>query len=82
MSSLFRLTNISGGQIVCDLVGEDNTLRLDNKQTKTIKDIEITPHISNLVKKGLILSEEVQLEESNVTKKNSVQKNSKKVKEE
>ena len=78
MSSLFRLTNISGGQIVCDLVGEDNTLRLDNKQTKTIKDIEITPHINNLVKKGLILSEEVQLEESNVTKKNSVQKNSKK----
>ena len=61
MSSLFRLTNISGGQIVCDLVGEDNTLRLDNKQTKTIKDIEITPHINNLVKKGLILSEEVQL---------------------
>lgn len=82
MSSLFRLTNISGGQIVCDLVGEDNTLRLDNKQTKTIKDIEITPHIKNLVEKGLILSEEVQLEEPNVTKKNSVQKNSKKVKEE
>ena len=82
MSSLFRLTNISGGQIVCDLVGEDNTLRLDNKQTKTVKDIEITPHINNLVKKGLILSEEVQLEEPNVTKKNSVQKNSKKVKEE
>lgn len=82
MSSLFRLTNISGGQIVCDLVGEDNTLRLDNKQTKTIKDIEITPHLKNLVEKGLILSEEVQLEEPNVTKKNSVQKNSKKVKEE
>lgn len=82
MSSLFRLTNISGGQIVCDLVGEDNTLRLNNKQTKTIKDIEITPHINNLVKKGLILSEEVQLEEPNETKKNSVQKNSKKVKEE
>lgn len=82
MSSLFRLTNISGGQIVCDLVGEDNTLRLDNKQTKTIKDIEITPHINNLVKKGLILSEEVQLEEPNATKKSSVQKNSKKVKEE
>lgn len=82
MSSLFRLTNISGGQIVCDLVGEDNTLRLDNKQTKTIKDIEITPHIKNLVEKGLILSEEVQLEEPNATKKNSVQKNSKKVKEE
>ena len=82
MSSLFRLTNISGGQIVCDLVGEDNTLRLDNKQTKTIKDIEITPHIKNLVEKCLILSEEVQLEEPNATKKNSVQKNSKKVKEE
>ena len=55
----YKLTNISGGQIVCDLAVKGKTLRLNNKQTKTIKDTEITPHIKNLVSKGLILSEEV-----------------------
>ena len=45
----YKLTNISGGQIVCDLAVEGKTLRLDNKQTTTIKDSEITPHIKNLV---------------------------------
>ena len=64
----YKLTNISGGQIVCDLAVEGKTLRLDNKQTTTIKDSEITPHIKNLVTKGLILSEEVQLSESIETK--------------
>lgn len=54
-----KLTNISGGQIVCDLAVAGKTLRLNNRQSKTIKDTEITPHIKNLVTKGLILSEEV-----------------------
>ena len=56
----YKLTNISGGQIVCDLAVEGKTLRLDNKQTTTIKDSEITPHIENLVTKGLILSESIE----------------------
>lgn len=59
----YKLTNISGGQIVCDLKvekGEDpKTLRLDNKQSKTIEDTEVTKHIDNLVSKGLLLKEEV-----------------------
>ena len=72
----YKLTNNSGGQIVCDLAVKGKTLRLDNKQTMTIKDEEITPHIKNLVNKGLILSEEVS-KETVKTKKNAVPKNSK-----
>ena len=59
----YKLTNISGGQIVCDLKvekGEDlKTLRLDNKQSKVVEDTEVTKHIDNLVSKGLLLKEEV-----------------------
>lgn len=73
----YKLTNISGGQIVCDLAVEGKTLRLNNRQSKTIKDTEITPHIKNLVSKGLILSDQVSKET-----KNNVQKNISKKKEE
>lgn len=55
----YKLTNISGGQIVCDLAVKGKTLRLDNRKSMTISDKEITPHIKNLISKGLILSEEV-----------------------
>lgn len=73
----YKLTNISGGQIVCDLAVEGKTLRLNNKQTKTIEDIEMTPHIENLVTKELMVSEVVLVEETKATKKRStVQKNS------
>ena len=77
----YVLTNISGGQIVCDLAVKGKTLRLDIKQTKTIKDTEITPHIKNLVSKGLILSDQVSLETKNKKKKENVQKNISKEKE-
>lgn len=67
--SNIKLTNISGGQIVCDLAVKGKTLRLNNRQTETIKDTEITPHIENLVTKGLMLSEV--LVETKMTKKKS-----------
>lgn len=73
----YKLTNISGGLIVCDLAVEGKTLRLNNKQKKTIKDTEITKHIENLISKGLMLCESVETK----TKKNTVS-NSKKEKEE
>ena len=73
----YKLTNISGGQIVCDLAIKGKTLRLNNKQSQTIKDNEITPHIENLVNKGLILSEKVSEETKVTTKKTTVSKNSK-----
>ena len=67
----YKLTNISGGQIVCDLAVKGKTLRLDNKQTTTLKDSEITPHIENLVTKGLILSEPIETNTVKTTAKSS-----------
>lgn len=72
----YKLTNISGGQIVCDLAVKGKTLRLNNRQTETIKDTEMTPHIKNLITKGLMLSEEVLVESKSTKKRNTVQKNS------
>ena len=69
----YKLTNISGGQIVCDLAIEGKTLRLDNKQSKTIKDTEITSYIRKLVTAGLLFSEEISVEKKS-TKKNTVKK--------
>lgn len=69
--SSYKLTNKSGGLLVCDLAVEGETLRLNNRQTKTIKDTEITPHIKNLVNKGLILSELVQTRTTRTKKKNT-----------
>ena len=71
----YKLTNISGGQIVCDLAVGGKSLRLNNKQSMTIKDNEITPHIHNLVSKGLILKQNVSIPETKATK--SVKKHSK-----
>lgn len=58
----YKLTNISGGQIVCDLAVKGKTLRLNNRQSDTIKENEITPHITHLMNNGLILIEMVQTE--------------------
>ena len=73
----YKVTNISGGQIVCDLAVQGETLRLNNRQTKTIKDIEITPHIKNMMTKGLILMEKISAENQTVAKKTNASKNSK-----
>ena len=69
----YKLTNISGGQIVCDLAVEGKTLRLDNKQSKTIEDNEMTPYISRLISKRLLFSEVVSKNKKS-TKKNTVKK--------
>lgn len=71
----YKLTNISGGQIVCDTAVEGKTLRLNNRQSDTIKETEITQHIKNMGSKGLLLIEYIP--EKKVTKKkDAVQKNS------
>lgn len=76
---LYRITNISGGQVVCDTAIKGKTLRLNDKQSETIKDTEMTPYIERQVKTGIFLSEIV-LEETKPTK-TTVSKNSKKEKE-
>lgn len=75
----YKITNISGGQLVCDLAVKGTTLRLDNKKSKTIKDNEITPHIQNMMNKKLVLIEKVEIKS---TKKKDTTKKSSKEKEE
>lgn len=70
---MFKLTNISGGLLVCDLAGESKTLRLKNRQFTTVEDSEMTPHINRLVDLGLVLSEEVS-NETKATKKSTAKK--------
>lgn len=55
----YQLTNISGGQIVCDLANGE-TLRLNNKESQTVKEAQITPHIWNLEKIGLMICRPVE----------------------
>lgn len=65
------LTNICGGELVCDLATKGKTLRLQNKESITVEESEMTPHIKTLNKKGLLL---VEYKESRV-KKESKKKN-------
>lgn len=69
---LISLKNISGGLLVCDLKTKGKTLRLNNRQSKSIQDTEFTPHIETLLSKGLLLKEEVKTSKS--TAKKTVQK--------
>lgn len=52
-----KLTNISGGQIVCDL--KKGTLRLNHKQSDTFEENVLTDHVNNLISKGYIRKEVV-----------------------
>lgn len=54
----YKLTNISGGLLVCDLNTEGKTLRLLHKQSVTLPESEITFHIWNLIVNYIILCEE------------------------
>ena len=73
---MLKLTNIMGGQLVCDLATEGKTLRLDDRQSETINDNEITPHILHLEECELILIEEVSVVETpkEKTKKTTAKK--------
>lgn len=55
---MIKLTNKSGGLIVCDLKSKNKnnvkTLRLNNNQSTTCSEDEITKHIENLISKGLV----------------------------
>lgn len=54
----YKLTNISGGLLVCDLITEGKTLRLQHKQSAVVPESEITDHLWNLIVKYLILCSE------------------------
>lgn len=65
---MITLINRIGGQLVCDL-NSGETLRLNNKESATIKDSEITGYLECLIQKGLVVS--------NVVKEPKTQKKSK-----
>lgn len=72
---MITLINRTGGQLVCTL-NSGETLRLDNKQSANIKDSDVTSHIENLNKKGLvvcIVSKEVEKVEKPTQKKSKKQ---------
>ena len=59
---MIKLTNISGGCIVCNLI-DGETLRLRNKESVEVEQSRITKHINFLIDKGLMLKgiEEVKI---------------------
>lgn len=77
---MIQLTNISGGQIVCDLKS-GATLRINNKQSQTINDTEVTEYLKTLEKKGLMKFKALE-EEQVVETKTTSKKSSSKAKEE
>lgn len=51
---MYSIQNVSGGLLVCSLKDPSKTLRLNNKETTTISDKEVTPYLENLAVKGYI----------------------------
>jgi hypothetical protein len=77
---MVQVTNISGGQIVCDLKS-GATLRINNKQSQTINDNEVTDYLKTLEKKGLMKFKTLTDEQVEI-KKTTSKKSSSKAKEE
>lgn len=63
----YKLTNISGGQIVCNLASGE-TLRLNNRQSCTVEDEDITKHIRVLESRKLMLCQKVSSKANNKKK--------------
>ena len=76
---MYKITNISGGEIVCDLATKGKTLRVRSKSTQTVEDTEMTPYLFNIENKGLIMCIHTK-DTSKVSKKTS--KDTDKIKEE
>ena len=69
---MYKITNISGGQLVCTLASGD-TLRLDCNQSKDVADKEVTPYLQNVANKGIVLlahvADKVSTENKKIIKK-------------
>ena len=53
---MIKLTNNTGGLLVCDLA-DGETLRANVGETIEVKEVQMTSHIENLIKSGLVLKE-------------------------
>lgn len=52
---MYKITNLTSGEIVCNLATKGKTLRVESKSTQTIEDTEMTPYLFNIENKGLIM---------------------------
>lgn len=66
---MYRVTNISGGQLVCTLADGKTTLRLDNKKSEEVSEKNMTPYLRSIEKKKLVKI--VQIEDKTTAKTNS-----------
>lgn len=51
---MYKITNISSGEIVCNLAKGD-TFRIASQSTQNVEDTEMTPYLFNIENKGLIM---------------------------
>lgn len=56
---MFRVTNISGGMLVCTLADGKTTLRLKDGKHEDIEDGLMTKHLRNIEKKKLVTVEDL-----------------------
>ena len=76
---MYKITNLTSGEIVCNLVTKGKTLRVGAKSTQTIEDTEITPYLFNIENKGLIMCTHIK-DTTKVSRR--VSKDTNKIKEE
>lgn len=65
---MIKLTNNTDGLLVYSLNSGD-TLRLNKGKSRYIKKSDMTPYLSNLVEKGLLLREDIVESKTTVTTK-------------
>lgn len=62
---MYRVLNISGGQLVCTLAS-GNTLRLDDRKYQEIKDTDMTDYLKHIESLGLVKCTKIVEEETPV----------------
>lgn len=67
-NKVYRIVNITSGEIVCNLAN-GRTLRVESGATQIIEDTEMTPYLSAIEKKGLIMCTFIKKDNVKVVKK-------------
>lgn len=62
---MYRVLNISGGQLVCTLAS-GNTMRLDDRKYQEIKDTDMTDYLKHIESLGLVKCTKIVEEETPV----------------
>ncbi len=73
---MYKLLNLSGGQLVCTL-NSGKTLRVDDRKTEEISDEDRVGYIEHLESEGLVKCTKIVTEEPAVSPKKSKKQNEK-----